>query len=386
MSRTLACRAAIFGLLTVLAASTALAQQEIKFDPAAGGSATTAAASPFVPEEQGVASPDAAPPDVTQPAQAPFHGILSGEGFPGLRGGGCCTDCEECPRIGLAVFGGVESWRNNAHNILGIPSQASTGLVTGANVGVPIPKLDDFGWGLQLGASYGAYNLDGHLPLNDSASEVQQQIFITMGVFRRAFEGAPVSAGLAYDWQVNDSYGPWGTTPFLGQWRAQIGYTLNACNEIGVWGTYRDRFDWQTLDFRRESTFFSRPISQINLFWHHNFESGADSWLWWGVPEREDLSGGGRLGEYTVGATLNVPLTKSMAVYATGQYMRPTADASNGASNDNAYTIGFGLTFTPGACSRNRNVNGKCWMPYLPVANNGSFLVDNFHVAPQNGI
>ena len=27
----------------------------------------------------------------------------------------------------------------------------------------------------------------------------------------------------------------------MGQWRGQIGYLLSDCNEIGVWGTLRDR-------------------------------------------------------------------------------------------------------------------------------------------------
>ena len=55
--------------------------------------------------------------------------------------------------------------------------------------------------------------------------------------------------------------------------------------------------------------------------------------------------------------------------------MRPTARAGSAASIEDAYSIGFGLTFYPGGNARTRTVAGNCWMPYLPVANNGTFLV-----------
>ena len=29
----------------------------------------------------------------------------------------------------------------------------------------------------------------------------------------------------------------------------------------------------------------TRALSQVNLFWHHKFCSGADSWVWVGVPD-----------------------------------------------------------------------------------------------------
>ena len=109
-------------------------------------------------------------------------------------------------------------------------------------------------------------------------SDVQQQMFFTAGLFRRAFDGdhftSHFSMGIAYDWMINDSFGEYAQSPFLGQWRGQIGYCLNARNEIGVWGTLRDRGSEKTDVFGE--TVLYRPLSQINLFWHHTFCSGAN--------------------------------------------------------------------------------------------------------------
>ena len=85
----------------------------------------------------------------------------------------------------------------------------------------------------------------------------------------------------------------------------------------------------------------------------------------------------GSLGEYTLGATFIVPISNCWALYANASYMRPTASAGYAAAVEDAYSVGFGLTFYPSGNARTRTVAGNCWMPYLPVANNGSFLVDS---------
>ena len=73
----------------------------------------------------------------------------------------------------------------------------------------------------------------------------EQQVFLTAGLFRRAFAGdhfsSRFSVGIAHDWMVNEAYGLYAQSFTISQWRGQIGYMLNEANEIGVWGTVRDR-------------------------------------------------------------------------------------------------------------------------------------------------
>ena len=149
-------------------------------------------------------------------------------------GCGCCkADCDECPGIGVEVTTGVECWRGIVDSAL----QNNAGPFTSANVGVPIPGLREYGIGAQAGFSYAAADLDGRELLNSTgnfanSSDVQQQLFFTAGLFRRAFDGPSFTSrfnfGIAYDWMVNDAYGLYAQSPTLGQWRGQIGYCLSA--------------------------------------------------------------------------------------------------------------------------------------------------------------
>ena len=277
----------------------------------------------------------------------------------------------------------------------------NAGPFVSANLGVPVPGLREYGIGAQAGCSYAAADLDGRV--TNSPTDVQQQMFFTAGLFRRAFDGpnwtSRFNMGIAYDWMVNDAYGELAQSPFLGRWRGQIGYCLEHQNEVGIWGTYRDRFSESKFDTSGDPIVY-RPLSQIDLFWHHTFCSGANCWLSVGLPRagpcHRELSdddsralvgtgNDGSLGEFTFGATFIVPISPRWALYANGSYMRPTAAAGNRGSIEDAYSIGFGLTFYPGGNARTRTVAGNCWMPYLPVANNGSFLVEQQRLGSQGG-
>jgi hypothetical protein len=176
---------------------------------------------------------------------------------------------------------------------------------------------------------------------------------------------------------INDAYGAFATSPVLSQFRGQMGYVISDWNELGVWSAMHDRGDGKEVTIAGVPTSLSyRAVDQYNFFWHHNYDSGADSWLWMGFLENEKVGGLGRLGEFTLGARMQVPLTERVALYAEAEYMRPTAAPGPGASMENAYSVGFGLAFFPNGSSKNRTVAGSCWMPVLPVANNGTFLVD----------
>lgn len=301
------------------------------------------------------------------------NGNGSGLGQGGrLQGIGCPADCEDCPRIGSMFFEKAEVWRNIADG-----SYADNkGLVVGGNVGVPLPKLREWGIGGQFGASYGAYDLDGRAS-SDRNNDVQQQIFVTAGLFHRPTESCPLGIGVGYDWMINSNYGVYATSPMMTQWRAQIGYALSARNEVGVWMSMRDRGADKEIEFNNQTaTAHYRPLDQVNIFWHHNYCSGADSWLWMGFPDNDKVGGDGRLGEFTLGFSVNVPLTERVALTAGGSYMKPTASSGIAASVENAYSLSVGLAIFPGAGAKRGSVAGNCWMPYLPLADNMNFLSD----------
>jgi hypothetical protein len=303
----------------------------------------------------------------------------------GQTGCGCSCGCDscccrlgcddDCSRFGIVGFAGLDAF----NGISDATGPSNFGTVTGFNAGAPLLGLGDYGIGWQVGVSYGIYDFDGRSPViaGESAAGAQQQTFVTTGFFRKAHGDQRWSFGVVYDWMYNTNWGVFGVDPTLGQWRAQIEYSLSGCNSVGLWGAKRDLCSVQELS--RVLGVESRVISQLNFFWHHKFtESCADSWLWVGIPDhgRLDTSESGSLGDWTIGASVQVPLSSRVALYANGSYMHPSAAAGITAANETFWDVSMGVAWYFGGNARSHAINGKCWTPLLPVANNSTFLVD----------
>jgi hypothetical protein len=294
---------------------------------------------------------------------------------------GCCCHlgCDgECERVGIVGFEGLDSFKGIADGSY----QSNFGEVTGVNVGSAMRGLEDYGFGWQTGLSYGVYDFDGRSSTIENPARAQTQLFVTTGFFRKAKCNQRVSFGLVYDWMFNEQWGVYGASPTLGQWRGQIEYAFSGCNAMGLWACKRDLGAQQTFtveNFEEGVTITNRAISQVNLFWHHKFCSGADSYLYIGIPDHGRLDGDGSLIDWTVGASVQVPLSESLALYANGAYFHPSASAGDGAAVESGYNVGMGIVWHFGGCARNHAINGKCADPYMPVANNSNFLVEQSH-------
>ena len=288
--------------------------------------------------------------------------------------GSCCgpyLGCDDCPCRGVVGFFGMDAFKGVSDGVF----NSNFGAVAGLNSAIGAFGLADYGIGWQLGMSYGAYDWDGGAPVNPAES--QQQIFVTTGFFRKAAGDQRLSFGIVYDWMINDHWGMFGVDPTLGQWRAQAEWAFSGSNAIGVYGCIDDRWSQQNVTYLQ--TRFSvrnRPLTQVNLFWHHKFVSGADSWLWIGAPEDIRLNQPGSLGDFIIGANIQAPITDRLALYGNAQYMHPSATASLVAAAEEGWNIGAGIVWYFGGHARSDKINGKCWLPYLPVANNSTFLVD----------
>jgi hypothetical protein len=291
----------------------------------------------------------------------------------------CCNDlgCDECPSRGIVGFAGLDAFKGISDG--SYPS--NFGAVTGLNAATPIPGMKDYGLGWQLGLSYGIYDFDGRGQQGDTQAQSQTQIFVTTGFYRKAKEDQRLSFGLVYDWMINNNWGVFATTPTLGQWRGQVEYALSGCNAVGMWGCVRDLGSRQYIT-RQQTLIETRAISQVNLFWHHKFNTGADSWLWLGLPENTQLSGLGSLGAWMAGATLQAPLSDRLALYANGSYFRPNTGAGVMASVQSGFDVSMGVAWYFGRNAVSHSINGACWLPYMPVGNNSTFLVDQHPAYP----
>jgi hypothetical protein len=279
------------------------------------------------------------------------------------------TPLEPLP-VTIHGFTVVDSWR-------GVPDghfQNNNGVKKGVNVGALLPGLAQWGIGAQLGASYGLYRSTGHYTPPNASSEIQQQTFVTAGLFRHATPNVPLAAGFVYDGMINDSYGVFAQSPYLSQFRAQVGYVLNRSDELGFWMTQHGPSNTHYPDGIATSW---RAINQYNLFWHRNYQSsGADLRFWIGLPEHHRLNGSGSLGQLILGSYGSVPINERAILYANTSYMMPSAHASAAGSTEDSFYVGFGLAYFVGPKARHTNAAGNPTEPYLPVADNSTFFVD----------
>jgi hypothetical protein len=279
------------------------------------------------------------------------------------------ADCDECPLRGMAILVGYDSFRGVSDD-----SWQNNGIHTGLNYGTRLGWFSDLtGIGLQMGGTAGAYNWSGTDYRPDTGAQTQG--FVTYGLFRKATDRSHWSAAIVEDWMLNSNYGVFSENPTLSQWRGQIAYAISPRNEFGLWGTQRFLDDHRNVAGVGPTTW--RAINQLNLFWHYKWTpGGADTWLWFGRPENDRLAGGGSLGDYVVGALANVPLTDQVGLYTMVQYMHPSARPGPSGSEEDEWNFSIGLAYYPMRNARSNTVAGQCWMPQMPVANNGYFLVD----------
>jgi hypothetical protein len=310
---------------------------------------------------------------------------------------GTCNECccrskggpysEKCPRIAAVLFSGVDSFRGITNGSY----PGNNGAVNGLNLGGAL--VEDYGIGWQVGGSYGVYNFSGRTSPGSEIGNSTLQGFFTTGLFQRANTNHRWSWGLVHDWMFSNNFGAFGNSPTLSQWRGQVAWALSAKNEVGMWATVQDR------RVTRASGAIGTPVSyqaidQGNLFWHHKFvTNGADSWTYIGIPLDKRLAtpansagfpvggSGGSLGSFIVGTNLLMPINDRISGYADIMYMRPSAAEGMNAGGAYAATqefwnVSVGMAFYPGRAARSQTVAGRQWMPYMPVANNSSFLVD----------
>jgi hypothetical protein len=222
----------------------------------------------------------------------------------------------------------------------------------------------------------GAYNWAGNNFRFDSNNRAQTQGFVTYGFFHRANEDSRWTAAVVQDWMINDNYGEFAQNPTLSQVRMQVGYDWSDRTEIGLWGAFRVLDDSRFVD-NGFGTDTWRPIDQLSIYWNYLWGSGgANSFVWLGIPERDRLGGNGSLGDYFVGALTTVPLNERLSLYALVTYMHQSAAPGPIGSTEDAWDFTIGLAFYPRYNTHSRTIAGQSWMPAVPVANNGTFLVD----------
>lgn len=278
---------------------------------------------------------------------------------------------EEHAAAGLLLFVDYDAFR-------GLPDGGwqNNGLRTGFNLATRLGGLSEAtGIGLQVGASLGIYDWAGTDYRMQHQEKVQSQGFLTYGFFRKPDENSAIVAGIVQDWMFNETFGVFGQNPTLSQLRGQLGYAASASNEYGIWGTVHVVNNTKTIPNFGPTLYES--VDQLSGYWHHKwFAGGPDTWISVGVPAHSRLTGQGSLGDYVVSATALCPFSDAVSSFSSVTYMHQSGGLGARSATDDAWNFVVGISIYPGRNARATNIAGHRWMPLLPVANNGSFLVD----------
>ena len=290
-----------------------------------------------------------------------------------------CCDCNDCSNDGCC---GETGFHSASHHLDNIQLFFATDGWQGAGDG---DDANNFGfrsgintsWGVdaipvrvQLGASFGIYDLFGRESGNERRTETQAMG--TAGIYQRSnvAAGQRISWGFVWDQMASNGWGKFGENGVnLSQMRWRGGYAITERDEIGMWGTEK-----LTKDFSVAGNGRIRPLNSVNLFYHRNWTYGADTTVYFGLSERPVAMVFGLSGQ--------APLSSRVAMFVDAHYMMPDATAGDVAPNgfDNTYAeeywnVSVGIAVYLGGNAVSRNVSGNLAAPLFPVANNGTFTV-----------
>lgn len=281
---------------------------------------------------------------------------------------GCCSDsCSTHLLDNMYLFAAVDAWRGPIDG----DQSNNFGARIGFNAGMPL--LEEHGIGAQMGMSYGAYDFHGRFDLapETETSSIEEQLFFTAGLFRHCnlssgCNADRISWGIVYDRMITDNTGACTAELSLGQFRGQVGYACDENNEVGLWGSINDRSDDSfSCEGAKHTT---RSIDQISLYWDHNWCASAETRFYVGIAENP--------GEFVVGSNAQFPLNNYCALFGGFHYILPSTSGGDPGFRDEIWNVTAGIAFYPGGNAISKTVCGNCWLPLMPVADNGNFALD----------
>ncbi len=310
---------------------------------------------PFEDEMVAISHPEASGAEAVPPQEAEF--APEGEPY-----------CDECYFDGppahywpwwqnLELFVGMESFRGPVD----LGQNDNFGLHEGVNYGVAI--WPDSAVGFQVGFRGVHTNFYGSRL--EGPNDNRDQVFLTAGLFKRAID-CGLQWAVVFDYMKDRYYGE----ADLNQYRALLSYLYPSGDEIGFYGAFSSDDDLVATVIN--TSFLSttindlwKPTDQFRFFYRRHF--GCDqSWSFWG--------GFTGWGDALIGAEVRTVMGPRSELLAGFNYLLPR-DNGDTQIQEEAWFLGITFIWLPGGSAR-QQCQGGAFLPLLPVADNGSFMVD----------
>ncbi len=257
----------------------------------------------------------------------------------------------------LELFVGMTSFRGPVD----LGQNGNSGLHEGINYGVALGPHSPIGF--QVGFRGVHTNFYGNR--FEGPNDNRDQIFFTTGLFQRAVD-CGFQWAVVFDYMKDRYY----VQSDLNQFRALLSYVSPQGNEIGFYGAFSGDDDpvatvINTGFLNTTVSDIWKPTDQFRFFYRRHF--GCDqSWSFWG--------GFTGWGDALIGAEVRTVMGPRSELLAGFNYLLPRENG-DAQVNEEAWFLGVTFVWLPGGSARQQCQAGA-FLPLLPVADNGSFLVD----------
>jgi Family of unknown function (DUF6666) len=291
------------------------------------------------------------------------EGEVGPDGFPMEYGGASCGHdyhgwhrCTGvcCPYAWLdesSLFVGVQGFKNPTD----LGRNGNFGFTEGVNFAGAF--WNHFGIGYQVGARFGQSNLSGE-SASGALDHSRDQVFLTTGLFQRAFQGNGLQWGAVFDW-LEDQYF---VDNNFAQVRAEASYLING-NEVGFWGAFGTSGNKPVLI--DQDTVLFRTTDLFAFFYRRTLVSGGQGRAWVGFTGN---------GEGLVGADFRVPVSNNIDLLSGFNYVIPNQGVNAGGSVQEGWGLAMNVVWYP-TRARCGTHNGP-YRALFNVADNSTFMLD----------
>jgi len=289
-------------------------------------------------------------------------------GCPGGCGGPCWLG-----NLGRALrtgeyFGGVTGFQSPLFTAPGqdlpidenvFASDSSFGAFGGFNLGIPLCRLSN-GF---LSGQFGLRSVNTNFNGNEFTDEERRQLFITTGLYRR------VDQGFQFGVVADILHEEWFTESDLVQVRGDLSWVYPSGHVFGF------RYATNVQDEETEGTFDGNDFFDFLQTTDDNYRfyyRRNAPWGGWG----EAFFGWADAAQTIIGLDVDVPVTEFIAFQSNftaflNDDLVPDDSNFQGGNQNEAWSLSVGISFRP---------QGRGWYrsydrPFLPVADNGTFVV-----------
>jgi hypothetical protein len=266
----------------------------------------------------------------------------------------CLNNCLGFLFKEASVFGGTQAYKGPLD--LGI--NGNFGFNEGFNLGgalIPFPRC---GLGYQVGARWTQSDLSGTV-FNSSARE---QVFLTAGLFHRAYRGHGLQWGVAYDWLTDNFY----QKHTVAQIRTEFSFLHSCGHEFGFAGNFSAKDDDVTFDILGLALVNAPvvPTDMYTLFYRHTTRYGGQGRLWGGATD-QSLA--------IIGADFRVPMSNRCDLVGGFNYILPDEGQDNNGSADESWNLSMNIVFYFGRTKE--GIHNTPFRPLFNVADNGNVMM-----------